>query len=104
VLPAIASPDVAERLGRGPRVIETAAGYRTVRVAGVRQRTPAVPDDGYLLVDSAGLNQPAATTPHIDRMLSRAARPWEPLAGRPSRDRDRRAEASEGAVSEGAVS
>ncbi|WP_443076229.1 ABC transporter permease [Streptomyces sp. NBC_01716] len=62
VLPAIASPAVAERLGDGPRDIQSAAGDFKVRVAEVRRHTPASPSDDYLLVNAADLTQRAPTT------------------------------------------
>ncbi|WP_416978489.1 ABC transporter permease [Streptomyces sp. T028] len=55
VLDAVASPGVAERLGRAPRRIVTPDGTVTVRITAVRPRTPAVPDGEFLLVDAAGL-------------------------------------------------
>ncbi|MFF5517403.1 ABC transporter permease [Streptomyces coeruleorubidus] len=55
VLDAVASPEVAERLGRAPRRIVTDGGAVTVRITAVRPRTPAVPEDDFLLVDAAGL-------------------------------------------------
>ncbi|GGY38963.1 ABC transporter permease [Streptomyces djakartensis] len=55
VLDAVASPGVAERLGRSPRRIWTDGGAVTVRITTVRSRTPAVPDGEFLLVDAAGL-------------------------------------------------
>ncbi|MFJ8589983.1 ABC transporter permease [Streptomyces sp. NPDC093598] len=55
VLDAVASPEVAERLGRAPRRIVTDGGPVTVRITAVRPRTPAVPEGEFLLVDAAGL-------------------------------------------------
>jgi putative ABC transport system permease protein len=55
VLDAVASPGVAERLGRAPRRITTPGGEVTVRITAVRSATPAVPDGDFLLVDAAGL-------------------------------------------------
>ncbi|GAA2282854.1 FtsX-like permease family protein [Streptomyces hawaiiensis] len=55
VLDAVASPGVAERLGRSPRRIVTDGGPVTVRITAVRPRTPAVPEGEFLLVDAAGL-------------------------------------------------
>ncbi|MFC8826726.1 ABC transporter permease [Streptomyces sp. NPDC057137] len=62
VLPAIASPAVAERLGDGPRDIQSPAGDFKVRVAQIRSNTPAAPGADYLLVNSADLTQRAPTT------------------------------------------
>ncbi|WP_033310567.1 ABC transporter permease [Streptomyces iakyrus] len=55
VLDAVASPEVAGRLGRAPHRIVTDAGPLTVRITAVRPRTPAVPEGEFLLVDAAGL-------------------------------------------------
>ncbi|MER5927895.1 ABC transporter permease [Streptomyces mirabilis] len=55
VLNAVASPGLAERLGRAPRRITSLAGDITVRIAAVRSRTPAAPGADFLLVDAAGL-------------------------------------------------
>ncbi|MZF89273.1 ABC transporter permease, partial [Streptomyces sp. SID5643] len=55
VLDAVASPEVAGRLGRAPHRIVTDAGPLTVRITEVRPRTPAVPGGEFLLVDAAGL-------------------------------------------------
>lgn len=62
VLPAIASPAVAERLGDQPREIQSAAGDFKVRVARIHRTTPASPADDYLLVNAADLTQRAPTT------------------------------------------
>ncbi|MEU2746284.1 ABC transporter permease [Streptomyces collinus] len=59
VLDAVASPEVAERLGRAPHRIVTDAGPLTVRITAVRPRTPAVPEGEFLLVDAAGLKDSA---------------------------------------------
>ncbi|MGW1888555.1 FtsX-like permease family protein, partial [Streptomyces sp. NPDC001970] len=61
VLDAIASPDVAETLGREPQRIETIAGDFTVRVTAVRSRTPAIASE-FLLVDASKLTNRATTT------------------------------------------
>ncbi|MFF1743408.1 ABC transporter permease [Streptomyces mirabilis] len=62
VLNAVASPGLAERLGRAPRRIASLAGDITVRIAAVRSRTPAAPGADFLLVDAAGLTHSAPTT------------------------------------------
>ncbi|MBA4860053.1 ABC transporter permease [Streptomyces sp. PSKA54] len=62
VLNAVASPGVAERLGRAPRRITSLAGDVTVRVAAVRPRTPAAPGTEFLLIDAAGLERSGPTT------------------------------------------
>ncbi|MFF4171111.1 FtsX-like permease family protein [Streptomyces sp. NPDC001744] len=61
VLPAIASPSVAERLGREPLGIVAAAGTFRVKVVGVRPSTPALPGEDFLLVNGADLTRRAAT-------------------------------------------
>ncbi|MFD2686442.1 ABC transporter permease [Streptomyces phyllanthi] len=62
VLNAVASPGVAERLGRAPRRITSPAGDVTVRITAVRPRTPASPDAEFLLIDAAALEHPRPTT------------------------------------------
>lgn len=62
VLNAVASPGLAERLGRAPRRITSLAGDITVRIAAVRSRTPAAPGADFLLVDAAGLTHSEPTT------------------------------------------
>ncbi|KOX23387.1 membrane protein [Streptomyces sp. NRRL F-6491] len=61
VLPAIASPSVAERLGREPMEVVAAAGTFKVKVVGVRPATPALPGEDFLLVNGADLTRRAAT-------------------------------------------
>ncbi len=61
-LPVVVSPAVAARLGDGPQRIESPAGEITVRVAAVRDLTPALPAGGdFLIVDMAGLSRAPAT-------------------------------------------
>ncbi|WP_328947187.1 ABC transporter permease [Streptomyces sp. NBC_00250] len=55
VLPAIASPSVAERLGGSPQEIVTAAGVFRVKVVAVRSNTPALQGADFLLVNAADL-------------------------------------------------
>ncbi|MEV6245599.1 FtsX-like permease family protein [Streptomyces sp. NPDC051742] len=62
VLPAVASPSVAERLGDAPQEIVSAAGVFRVKVVAVRPATPAMPDTDFLLVNTADLTRPAPTT------------------------------------------
>ncbi|MFI8965610.1 ABC transporter permease [Streptomyces sp. NPDC053493] len=61
VLPVIASPRVAERLGDRPMEVTAAAGRFHVRVVAVRATTPALPDKDFLLVNAADLTNRAAT-------------------------------------------
>ncbi|MFE0207630.1 FtsX-like permease family protein [Streptomyces sp. NPDC058985] len=58
---ALASPGVAERFGAGPFRIRMEDGtFVTVRIGLVRDRTPAVPGEDFLVVDRAGLSAEAA--------------------------------------------
>jgi putative ABC transport system permease protein len=60
-LPAVASPKVAERLGTRPFPIRMEDGSTvTLRITQVRERTPAVAGDHFLVVDRAGLSARAA--------------------------------------------
>ncbi|MFE0647813.1 FtsX-like permease family protein [Streptomyces sp. NPDC059534] len=61
VLPAIASPAVAERLGKAPLEIVSAAGVFRVKVVAVRSTTPALSDADFLVVNAADLTHPAPT-------------------------------------------
>ncbi|MFE0425352.1 FtsX-like permease family protein [Streptomyces sp. NPDC058953] len=61
-LPAIVSPRVAERLGDGARTIGSLSAPLTVEVAAVRERTPALSDGDFVLVDAAALTGPRAPT------------------------------------------
>lgn len=81
-LRALASPAVAERFGTRPFAVRLEDGTSvTLRVALVRDRTPAVPGDDFLVVDRAGLSAGAAratvlllTGDHLDAgALRRAA-------------------------------
>ncbi|WP_327246298.1 FtsX-like permease family protein [Streptomyces sp. NBC_01320] len=62
VLPVLASPSVAERLGERPRAIESLAGDFKVRVVGTVTRTPAVDNADFLVVDAASLTHRQTTT------------------------------------------
>lgn len=62
VLPVLASPAVAERLGERPRDIRSQAGDFKVRVVGTVTRTPAVDTAGFLIVDAASLTHRQTTT------------------------------------------
>ncbi|RPF33579.1 FtsX-like permease family protein [Streptomyces sp. TLI_185] len=60
-LPALASPAVARTYGTRPFPVRLEDGTTvTVRIAVVRDRTPAVTGDNFLVVDRAGLNGPAS--------------------------------------------
>lgn len=63
VLPALASPAVAERLRGRTTAIGPAGGLFMVRVDVVRSSTPAVAEGDFLVVDAAGLpgSRPATT-------------------------------------------
>ncbi|GAA2956771.1 FtsX-like permease family protein [Streptomyces enissocaesilis] len=59
---AVASPSVAERLGPGTTRLSSSAGPFDVRVAAQRPATPALPDEGFLLVNAADLDRPEPNT------------------------------------------
>ncbi|MFE0809008.1 FtsX-like permease family protein [Streptomyces sp. NPDC058848] len=60
-LPALASPMVAERFGTAPFPVRMEDGtFVTLRITVVRDRTPAVFRDDFLVVDRAGLSARAA--------------------------------------------
>jgi putative ABC transport system permease protein len=78
VLHAVASPGVAEELGKGTHRIDSIAGAFTVRIAAVRSRTPAVSSAEFLVVDGSQLTYRAptallATGAGIDGKALRAA-------------------------------
>ncbi|MCZ0979666.1 hypothetical protein O1L60_13040 [Streptomyces diastatochromogenes] len=77
MLPAIASPKVAERLGRAPMSIIAAAGAFRVKVVAVRSTTPALDDADFLLVNGADLthrtNTQLLVTGPVDGTALRAA-------------------------------
>ncbi|MFJ7626138.1 ABC transporter permease [Streptomyces sp. NPDC097595] len=78
VLPAIASPSVAGRLGDRPRDLRSVAGHFKVRLAGTVTRTPAVSDSSFLIVDASALTNRHTTTllltgGHLDAEALRAA-------------------------------
>ncbi|MET8688885.1 ABC transporter permease [Streptomyces sp. NPDC004732] len=55
-VPAIASPDLARKLGRTPHTFRTPSGTFTAKVTGTRTTTPALPTQGaFLLVDRRAL-------------------------------------------------
>ncbi|MFH9763361.1 ABC transporter permease [Streptomyces anulatus] len=62
VLPAIASPAVAARLGKEPRALETLSGDFKVQVVGTVPRVASVSPTDFLVVNSAALEQKAPTT------------------------------------------
>ncbi|MEV7654124.1 ABC transporter permease [Streptomyces anulatus] len=62
VLPAIASPAVAARLGKEPRAIATLSGDFQVQVVGTVSRVASVSPTDFLVVNSAALEQKAPTT------------------------------------------
>ncbi|MFB7742416.1 FtsX-like permease family protein [Streptomyces sp. NPDC056132] len=61
VLPAIASPAVAHRLGKEPVTLHVAGKDLAVRVIAVQDRSAAVPQSDFLLLDTAGLGAKYAT-------------------------------------------
>ncbi|MER0244254.1 FtsX-like permease family protein [Streptomyces sp. HSW2009] len=62
VVPAIASPGVAKRMGKGPQDLRPLAGDITVQVAAVHGGTPATQVSNYLLVSADRLPGAAPTT------------------------------------------
>ncbi|MFE6777478.1 FtsX-like permease family protein [Streptomyces sp. NPDC057702] len=62
VVPAIASPGVARRMGTGPQELRPLGGDITVKVAAVHAGTPATQVSDYLLIDAARLPRPYPTT------------------------------------------
>lgn len=62
VLPAVASPALAERLGDRPFTVRSQAGDIEVRVAAALTRTSAVDDSDFLIVDARDLTLGAPTT------------------------------------------
>ncbi|MET9122514.1 FtsX-like permease family protein [Streptomyces sp. NPDC004528] len=81
VLPAVASPSVARTYGSAPFPVSLENGGKvTVRIVAVRDLTPAVLGDDFLVVDRAGLGAAAArpttllvTGPDADGRALRAA-------------------------------
>ncbi|MET8329144.1 FtsX-like permease family protein [Streptomyces sp. NPDC005181] len=62
VLPVLASPAVAERLGKRPHDLHAQAGDFTMRVVGTVPSTPAVDNADFLIVDAAALTRRQTTT------------------------------------------
>ncbi|GGR21113.1 FtsX-like permease family protein [Streptomyces roseolus] len=61
VLPAIASPDVAARLGDRPMLLIAAAGSFHVKVVAVRDSTPAIRGENFLVVNAADVTNRRTT-------------------------------------------
>ncbi|WP_344529123.1 FtsX-like permease family protein, partial [Streptomyces rectiviolaceus] len=62
VLPAVASPDVARRLGKGAHSFRTPTGSFKASVEAVRTGTPALPTgSAFLLIDRSRLDHPDDT-------------------------------------------
>ncbi|MEV8015169.1 FtsX-like permease family protein [Streptomyces sp. NPDC086554] len=62
VLPAVASPEVARRLGKGPHSFRTPTGSFRAAVGAVRDSTPALPSgSAFLLIDRRHLERPPST-------------------------------------------
>ncbi|MFE7171486.1 FtsX-like permease family protein [Streptomyces sp. NPDC057616] len=82
-LPALASPSAARTYGTRPFPVRLEDGTTiTVRIAAVRDRTPAVTGDNFLVVDRAGLHGPASRTTallltggHLDARALRGTAP-----------------------------
>ncbi|WDG31239.1 ABC transporter permease [Streptomyces sp. CA-278952] len=62
VLPAIASPSVAARLGKEPQALDTLSGNFKVQVVGTVPRVASLSTTNFLIVNSAALEQQAPTT------------------------------------------
>lgn len=62
ILPAIASPKVAARLGKEPRAVETLSGDFRVQVVGVTERAASLSPTNFLIVNSASLVHREPTT------------------------------------------
>ncbi|GAA3060646.1 FtsX-like permease family protein [Streptomyces roseofulvus] len=62
VLPALASPEVAARLGDQPQRLNAAAGAFRVKVVAVRDSTPAVRGEDFLVVNAADITNLRLTT------------------------------------------
>ncbi|MEV0318930.1 FtsX-like permease family protein [Streptomyces sp. NPDC050658] len=61
-LPAVASPDVARRLGKGAHSFRTPTGSFRAAVGAVRENTPALPaGSAFLLIDRRHLESPPST-------------------------------------------
>ncbi|MEV0091620.1 ABC transporter permease [Streptomyces sp. NPDC050738] len=58
-LSALASPAVAAHLGRGPVTVRVGGYNRTLKIVAVRDRTPGLPGEDFLVVDASGLGRPA---------------------------------------------
>ncbi|MFF7811108.1 FtsX-like permease family protein [Streptomyces sp. NPDC007945] len=61
VLPAVASPAVAARLGDRPMLLNAAAGAFHVKVVAVRDSTPAVRGENFLVVNAADVTNRRTT-------------------------------------------
>ncbi|MET7341908.1 ABC transporter permease [Streptomyces sp. NPDC005547] len=78
VLPVLASPSVAQRLGSRPQDLQSLAGDFRVRLAGTVTRTPAVTDSSFMIVDASALTHRQTTAllltgDHLDARALRAA-------------------------------
>ncbi|ARF72583.1 hypothetical protein B7C62_10095 [Kitasatospora albolonga] len=62
VLPVIASPSVAARLGTEPRAVKTLSGHFKVQVVGTVPRVASVVTTNFLMVNSASLEHQEPTT------------------------------------------
>ncbi|TWG03163.1 ABC transporter permease [Streptomyces brevispora] len=84
VLPVLASPSVAERLGDRPRDLQSMAGDFKVRVTGTVAHTPAVSDTSFMIVDAASLTHRQTTALLLtgDRLDAKALRAAAHHAGK----------------------
>ncbi|WP_242436895.1 ABC transporter permease [Streptomyces sp. CB02488] len=84
VLPVLASPSVAQRLGDRPRDLQSMAGDFKVRVTGTVTHTPAVTDTSFMVVDASALTHRQTTTLLLtgDRLDARTLRTAAHHAGK----------------------
>ncbi|MEV0785057.1 ABC transporter permease [Streptomyces sp. NPDC050423] len=84
VLPVLASPSVAQRLGDRTRDLQSMAGDFKIRVAGTVAHTPAVTDTSFMVVDAAALTHRQTTALLLtgDRLDAKALRAAAHHAGK----------------------
>ncbi|MYT71226.1 MULTISPECIES: FtsX-like permease family protein [unclassified Streptomyces] len=107
---AVASPQLARRLGTGPQEIEVFGRTVTVRVAAVRTTTPAVPAGAFLVLDQRRLPARAGVTsllvtgaPADAQALERAARAGSSTPVRAVLRSDVRAQYASSSLQKGSV-
>ncbi|MER5949137.1 FtsX-like permease family protein [Streptomyces sp. NPDC001904] len=107
---AVASPQLARRLGTGAHEIEVFGRTVTVRVTAVRTTTPAVPGGAFLVLDRSRLSAPAGVTsllvtgaPASAQALERAARTGSSAQVRAVLRSDARAQYASSPLQKGSV-